>query len=68
MPRADQRLYSALLRAGARFRAERLPLLGAAGTELVAWGLSWPSAARAVLETPPPGAGLAGVSVCRRDA
>ena len=67
MPRPDQRLYAALLRAGERFRAERLPLLGVAspgtsagtGAPLVAWDLSWPSSVRAALEAPPPGAGLA---------
>ena len=61
MPRADTLLYSALLRLGGRFAAERLPLLGVVGTPpLVCYNLAWPATLRRQLEAPPPGAGLAG--------
>jgi hypothetical protein len=60
MPRADTLLYSALLRMGSRFAAERLPLLGVVGTPLVCYNLAWPATLRRQLEAPPPGAGLAG--------
>ncbi|PSC74455.1 hypothetical protein C2E20_2328 [Micractinium conductrix] len=60
MPRPEQRLYSELLRIGRRFQAERLPLLGVAGSPLVAADLQWGATLRAAVEAPPvPGAGLA---------
>ena len=64
MPRPEQRLYSELLRIGRRFQAERLPLLGVAGSPLVAADLQWGATLRAAVEAPPvPGAGLAGAFV-----
>lgn len=60
MPKADARLYAALLRAGRRFRSAGMPLLGVAGTDVVCWDLSWPATVRRELQAPPPGVGLAG--------
>lgn len=60
MPKADARLYAALLRAGRRFRSAGMPLLGVAGTDVVCWDLSWPATVRRELQGPPPGVGLAG--------
>ncbi|PRW61057.1 2-dehydro-3-deoxyphosphooctonate aldolase [Chlorella sorokiniana] len=59
MPKADARLYAALLRTGARFRTAGMPLLGVAGTDCVCWDLSWPATVRRELQSPPPGVGLA---------
>lgn len=60
MPRADQLLYSALLRVGRAFEAERLPLLGVAGGGPVCHSLAWRRCLRAALEAPRPDDGLAG--------
>lgn len=60
MPRADQRLYAALLRVGRQFVSERIPLLGVAGSEVVCYNLAWRHALRVAVQSPPPGAGLAG--------
>lgn len=60
MPRADQRLYAAFLRLGRRFDAERLPLWGVAGTEVVFASLDWRRGVRHQLECPPAGAGFTG--------
>lgn len=60
MPRADQRLYTALLRLTRRFRAAGLPVLGIAGTDAVCYSLDWPGAVRQQLQHPPLGIGLAG--------
>ncbi|KAI3424261.1 hypothetical protein D9Q98_009615 [Chlorella vulgaris] len=59
MPRADQRLYTALLRLTRRFRAAGLPVLGIAGTDAVCYSLDWPGAVRQQLQHPPLGIGLA---------
>lgn len=60
MPKADARLFAALLRSGERFRSAGVPLLGVAGTDVVCWDLSWPATVRRQLRAPPPGMGLAG--------
>lgn len=60
MPKADALLYAALLRMGRRFRVERLPLMGVAGTDVVCHSLDWQATARRQLAAPPPGLGLAG--------
>lgn len=60
MPKADARLYAALLRAGARFTSAGVPLSGVAGTDVVCWDLNWPATLRRELQAPPPGVGLAG--------
>ena len=63
MPRAERLLYSALLRMGRRFRHERLPLLGVAGSDAVSYPLPWPAALRRQLENAAPGTEIAGQHV-----
>ncbi|KAL4424141.1 hypothetical protein ABPG75_001442 [Micractinium tetrahymenae] len=55
MPRADQRLYAALLRLGRAFEAEGLPLMGVAGGGPVCHSLAWRCCLRAAFEAPSPG-------------